>query len=41
MLARRIVEAHGGQLTIQSELHRGTRALVVLPAEHHAGAELG
>jgi signal transduction histidine kinase len=31
-LSRRIVEAHGGAIALKSELDRGTRALVLLPA---------
>lgn len=31
LLARRVAEAHGGTLTIESELGRGTRARVCLP----------
>jgi signal transduction histidine kinase len=29
---RRIIEAHGGKLKIESSLEKGTRAIVLLPA---------
>jgi signal transduction histidine kinase len=37
-LARRIVEAHGGEIALHSTLQRGTRALVSLPALPHEKA---
>jgi two-component system, OmpR family, sensor kinase len=39
-LARRIVEAHGGQLTVESQLGAGTRIRITLPAQEQALAAL-
>jgi signal transduction histidine kinase len=36
-ISRRIVEAHGGSISIESELGRGTTIRIILPAAEEEG----
>ena len=41
MIARRLVELHGGELSVESEVGRGSRFSLILPPSHGDADELG